>query len=157
MQIQIDSREKSRAIKKILECFDNHSVSYYVSKLYVGDYMSLDNPRLIIDRKQNLGELCQNVCQGHERFVKELKKAKEAGIQLVILCEHGGRIKSMEDVEKWVNPRLKTSPMAVSGERLHRILRKLNLKYDVRYEFCKKSDTGKRIIELLGGDVSASS
>ena len=56
MQIQIDTREKARAITKILAEFERQGVRHYSSKLYVGDYMSLDNPRLIIDRKQNLQE-----------------------------------------------------------------------------------------------------
>lgn len=67
MDIQIDSREKVRAIRKIVKTFDESGVKYFSSKLLVGDYMSLDNPRLIIDRKQNLQELCGNVCQQHEK------------------------------------------------------------------------------------------
>ena len=59
--IQIDSREKARAIKKIVEAFDQCGINHPVSKLMVGDYMNYDNPRLIIDRKQNLSELCNNV------------------------------------------------------------------------------------------------
>ena len=74
MDIQIDSREKARAIKKIIKIFDENGIKHFSSKLLVGDYMSLDNPRLIIDRKQNLQELCGNVCQQHERFKKELMK-----------------------------------------------------------------------------------
>ena len=68
MVIQIDSREKAKAIKKILAEFEKQEVNYYTSKLWAGDYMSLDNPRVIVDRKQNLSELCQNVCQDHDRF-----------------------------------------------------------------------------------------
>ena len=75
MDIQIDSREKARAIKKIVQTFDKEGINYFSSKLLVGDYMSLDNPRLIIDRKQNLQELCGNVCQQHERFRNELIRA----------------------------------------------------------------------------------
>lgn len=71
MDIQIDTREKQRAIRKILKTFDDNGVKHFSSKLLVGDYMSLDNPRLIIDRKQNLQELCGNVCQQHERFKRE--------------------------------------------------------------------------------------
>lgn len=82
MDIQIDTREKQRAIRKIIKTFDENGVKHFSSKLLVGEYMSLDNPRLIIDRKQNLQELCGNVCQQHERFKKELLKAIDAGIQL---------------------------------------------------------------------------
>lgn len=105
MDIQIDTREKQRAIRKIIKTFDDNGVKHFSSKLLVGDYMSLDNPRLIIDRKQNLQELCGNVCQQHERFKRELLKAIDAGIQLVILVEHGSDIQSLEDVWFWENPR----------------------------------------------------
>lgn len=150
LTIQIDSREKARAITKIISEFETQSVKHYTSKLFVGDYMNLDNPRLIIDRKQNLAEIVQNVCQQHKRFTDELKRAQENGIGLIILCEHGGAIKSLDDVSKWVNPRLKISPLAVSGERLYKILQTLEKTYNVDFLFCKKADTGRRIVELLG-------
>ena len=101
MQIQIDSREKARAIQKIVKQFDDAEIKHYTSKLYVGDYVSLNNSRLCIDRKQNLSELYGNLCQGHERFRAELIRAKEAGIKLIILIEHGGKIKTLDDVKNW--------------------------------------------------------
>lgn len=149
MVIQVDSREKAHAIEKILTEFDRKNVKWFVSKLPVGDYMSLDNPRLVIDRKQNLQEICGNVVQQKTRFLAELDRAKEYGIQLIILCEHGGQIKSLQDVMRWVNPRLKESPLAVSGERLFKILSAISKKYDVPILFCDKRNTGNRIIEIL--------
>lgn len=116
--------------------------------------MSLDNPRLVIDRKQNLSELCVNVCQQHKRFVAELSRANQYGIKLVIMCEHGGAIKSMKDVAGWKNPRLKVSPMAVSGERLYKILTTIGKRYGVDFVFCDKRSTGKEIIRILSGDAN---
>ena len=152
--IQIDSREKQKAIQKILHEFDSQGTMYVTSKLYVGDYMNFDNPRLVIDRKQNLQELCRNVCQDHKRFIGEIKRAKEAGIKLVFLCEHGNKIQTLSDVEEWVNPRLKISKMAVSGERLYKILSTIQCKYGVKFLFCSKDQTGKKILELLGGETN---
>lgn len=164
MDIQIDSREKARAIRKIVKTFDDNGVKHFSSKLLVGDYMSLDNPRLIIDRKQNLQELCGNVCQQHERFKRELLKAMDAGIQLIILIEHGKDIKSIEDVYFWKNPRKHevrwrtvngkkeryvASSKAVDGNQLYKSLCIIRDRYNVRFEFCEKNDTGKKIIELL--------
>lgn len=149
MTIQIDTREKARAIKKILVEFEKQNIQFYNSKLFVGDYMNLDNPRLIIDRKQNLQELVGNVCQQHKRFTDELKRAQENGIKIIILCEHGRNIKQLSDVNKWYNPRLKVSPLAMSGQRLFKVLFTLNKKYDVDFVFCEKKDTGKEIIRLL--------
>lgn len=99
MVIQIDSREKARAITKIVETFNQNNIKHPVSKLMVGDYMNYDNPRLIIDRKQNLSELCSNVCQDHERFRKELIRANENGIQMIFLIEHGKGVERLEDVK----------------------------------------------------------
>lgn len=168
MDIQIDSREKARAIRKIIKTFDDAGVKHFSSKLLVGDYMSLDNPRLIIDRKQNLQELCGNVCQQHERFKKELLKAMDAGIQLVILVEHGSEIKSIEDVFFWKNPRKHAvrwrikdgkrekyvvSAKAVDGQQLYKSLCTIRDRYNVRFEFCEKKDTGKEIIRILEESV----
>ncbi len=151
MVIQVDSREKARAIQKIIAEFDNRGIKWFVSKLPIGDYQSLDNPRLVIDRKQNLLELCGNVCQQHKRFKAELERANEYGIKLIVLCEHGRGIKSLQDVMAWENPRLKESPLAVSGERLFRILTAMSNKYGVEFLFCTKQETGKRIVEILSG------
>ncbi len=163
MRIQIDSREKARAIKQIIETFDKNKVDYFISKLFVGDYQSFDNPYLIVDRKQNLTELCSNVTQGHERFRRELLRAQEHGIQLVILCEHGNGIKDLEDIIFWDNPRGKkrkkisgkwqtVETKATTGEILYKILLTLTRKYGVRFEFCGKKETGERIMEILNDD-----
>lgn len=182
MDIQIDSREKARAIKKIVAEFDKQGVNYFTSKLLVGDYMSLDNPRLVIDRKQNLSEVCSNVCQQHKRFKDELLRANQAGIRLILLIEHGGQIKSLEDVFFWKNPRqwkfekdtkerygfhwstpfsdvekrLKEKQIRIfpptTGEALYKSLCTIRDRYNVGIEFCEKKNTGKRIIEILGGN-----
>lgn len=149
MTIFIDSREKARAIKKIVEYFDKSEIKHFSTKLFVGDYQNPENPLLVIDRKQNLLEVSNNVCQDHDRFIRELKRANEAGIRIIFLVEHGCGIKSLNDVQKWVNPRLKHSPLAMSGERLHKILSTISARYGCDFLFCNKSETGKCIIELL--------
>jgi hypothetical protein len=149
MVIQIDSREKARAIEKILGEFDKQEIKHFISKLPVGDYQSLDNARLVIDRKQNLSELCNNVGQDCARFKRELTMARDLGIKLIILCEHGGPIKAMADVFDWENPRRKKSPCAMNGERLYRLLRQYQYHYGVEFIFCDRRSTGKKIIEIL--------
>ena len=158
--IVIDSREKERAIKLIKKYFDDNNIKYISSKLFCGDYQFLSNGYRVVDRKQNLSELCQNVCQDHDRFRRELVLAKENGIQLIILCEHGKDIKSLEDVIFWQNPRREkrkkidgkwqtVQTNAMKGDVLYKILTTLQEKYGVRFEFCDKDETGKRIVELL--------
>ena len=149
MTIQVDSREKARAIKKVLADFEKLGVHHFTSKLYVGDYMSLDNPRLIIDRKQNLLEVACNLVQQHDRFISEIKRANSAGIKLIFLVEHGYGIEKLEDVAKWENPRLKESKFAVSGERLYKMISVLCAHHNIEFLFCDKNQTGAKIVELL--------
>lgn len=164
MVIQVDTREHKTEWERIQSQFDNLGVQYFRSKLYCGDYQSLDNAKLCIDRKKDLQELCGNVCQQHERFKAELIRAREAGIQLIILCEHGPDIKSVGDVYFWENPRkhkviwktvngkrVKTviSDKAVDGCQLYKSLCTIRDRYGVRFEFCTKEETGRQIVELL--------
>lgn len=163
MTIQVDSREKAHAITRILEHFHASGVKYYISKLYIGDYMNLDNPRVIVDRKQNLDELCGNVCRQHERFRAELIRAQENGIRLIILCEHGHGIKSLDDVLFWRNPRARTKKLingrwvwteqkVMHGDTLYKILCTMQRKYGVSFLFCDKTETGRRIVEILNDE-----
>ena len=168
MQIQVDTREHNKEWERIKGQFDALGVQYFRSKMYVGDYQSLDNPRLVIDRKKDLQEICGNVCQQHERFKAELLRAKEQGIKLVILCEHGADIKSLEDVYFWQNPRKyqirwKTvngkrvkdviSAKAVDGNQLYKSLCTIRDRYNVDFVFCQKEETGRKIIEILENGV----
>ena len=165
MLIFIDSREKQRAIRNIVNEFQKQGVKFVTNKLYVGDYQSAENPRIVVDRKQNLNEICQNVCQDHDRFRRELTRAQDAGIKIIILIEHGKDITCLEDIIFWENPRgtvrkkvngkwqtLKTK--ATTGETLYKILTTLQEKYGCEFQFCTKEETGKRIIELLGGCIN---
>lgn len=169
MQIQVDTREHNKEWERIKGQFDALGVQYFRSKMYVGDYQSLDNPRLVIDRKKDLQEICGNVCQQHERFKAELLRAKEQGIKLVILCEHGADIKNLEDVYFWQNPRKyqirwKTingkrvkdiiSAKAVDGNQLYKSLCTIRDRYGVDFVFCQKEETGQKIIDILGGRIN---
>lgn len=149
MTIQVDTREKARAIKKVLAEFEKQGVVHISSKLYVGDYMSLDNPRLVIDRKQNLLEVATNLVQQHDRFIAEIKRANAAGIKIIFLVEHGYGIKNIEDVASWDNPRCKESKFAISGARLYKMIKMLCAHHGVEFLFCDKNQTGAKIIELL--------
>lgn len=168
MQVQVDTREHAKEWERIKGQFDALGVQYFRSKMYVGDYQSLDNPRLVIDRKKDLQEIVGNVCQQHERFKAELLRAKEQGIKLVILCEHGADIKSLEDVFFWQNPRKyqirwKTvngkrvkdviSAKAVDGNQLYKSLCTIRDRYNVDFVFCRKEETGQKIIDILGGQI----
>lgn len=160
MIVQIDSREKKKELERITKQFDELNIKHFVSKLYCGDYQSLDNARLCVDRKKDLSELLCNVCQQHERFRAEIIRANEAGIKLVFLCEHGKGIEKLDDVLWWENPRAKKrvkkngiwveqEQKVMHGDVLYKILCTMQRKYGVEFLFCDKKDTGKRILEIL--------
>lgn len=165
MTIQIDTREHKAERDRIESQFDSIGIEHFRSKLYVGDYMSLDNARFCIDRKKDLLELCGNVTQQHERFKDELIRAKKANIKLVILVEEPN-IKSLEDVYFWHNPRLDETewqiveghprlvhkyPKATEGTSLYKSLCAIRDKYGVEFRFCAPTETGYQIYKLLGG------
>lgn len=159
MHIYIDSREKPKAITEILKTFDEKGIKYMTNKLYVGDYQRLDNPMVIVDRKQNLNELYSNFTSQHDRFRNELIRAKEAGIRLVILIEDK-KVSSIDEVVIWENPRRKKrvnvdgkwktiTTKARNGDWMYKVMNTMMKKYGVEFEFCNKKETGNRIIEIL--------
>jgi hypothetical protein len=166
LTIQCDTREHKKEWERIKSQFDSIGVDYFRSKLWVGDYMNIDNPRVIIDRKKDLLELCGNVTQQHKRFAAELIRAQEKNIKLIILCEHGEGIETLTDVYFWHNPRLDLSewviqnghpakipkyPKATEGTALYRSLITMRDKYNIEFRVCEKSETGCVITQLLGG------
>lgn len=149
----VDTREKPRAIVKILAEFDRQGVEYVRRALNFADYADPDRlPGPVIDRKQNLNEVASNVTIDRKRFVREIERCNRSGCRLIVLVEHSNRIRKLEDVISWKNPRLKESPYAVSGERLYKIMKAMEGYYGIRWEFCNKQSTGRRIIEILGGE-----
>lgn len=152
MLIQIDSREQK--FQHIIDYFDANNINYIneSAQCFVGDYWNWDNPRVFIDRKQNLSEVYNNICHEHDRFRNELLKAQKNALKLIILVEHGRGIETLEDVMNWKNPQLKKSQFAWNGEALYKRMRTMEFKYGIDWVFCDKSETGKKIVELLGGE-----
>ena len=149
MTVYVDTREKPRAIAKILAQFETAGVEVIHQKLDVGDYMLSPDGAISVDRKQNLNEVAGNLAQQHRRFSAECLRAKEAGVKLVILVEHGGKIRSIEDVYEWKNPRLDVSPYCLSGPRVYAMMNTYEARYGVEWAFCRKQDTGKKILDIL--------
>lgn len=154
----VDSREKPKAIKTILKEFEREGVPYSVTKLFIGDYQDYGNPFLIIDRKQSIQELAANCTRDHDRFKRELERAKAVGAKLVMLVEQNRykdrdkwiHVKGIEDIMLWSSPHT-----TIVGEKVYRVLRAWRSKYDIDIQFCDKRQTGKRILEILYGNEKA--
>ena len=139
-----DTREKKN--DHIKAYFDKHGIQFKVQKLDEGDYQIEGNPNITVDRKQNMQEVYNCVVNDKSRFMKEVRRCYEKRIKLYVLIEHGGQIKSLADVPKWV-PKYGTISSREIAERLYR----LHISYGVEIIFCDKRSTGKRIVELLQG------
>lgn len=142
--IIIDTREKK--CDHIKAWFDKHGVEYVLQKLDVGDYQIEGKAKVSVDRKQNLSELSKNLMnkKDHSRFWKEVRRAKEQGTRLFVLIEHGGKIKSIEDVSQWSD-----KYSGVSGRSLMNEIYRVHIAYGVEFLFCDKRSTAWRILEIL--------
>lgn len=58
--------------------------------------------------------------------------------------EHGGLIKSLQDVSSWQSKYTK-----LSGARLQAEMYRVGIAYNIEWVFCDKRSTGRRIVELL--------
>lgn len=149
MIIQVDSREQK--YDHVTRYFDSQNIKWVRSKCVVGDYINLENPMVVVDRKKDLQEVAGNVCQQHARFVRELELAKELGYKLIVLVEEPN-IDRLVDVCSWYNWRRKKNPKAVTGKTLYKIMSTLSDKYGVKWQFTTKEKCGQRIVELLKGE-----
>ena len=152
--ILIDTREKPQAIANIKKYFDAHGIKYESKKLDFGDYMTDEHGGISIDRKQNIDELAKNCTVEHERFRRELERARNAGAKLVILVTQNRytfrteRITVREPIDliRW-----QSRYSVVNGDRVYRILCKWMNEFDLDVVFCAKNSTGHIITKILFG------
>ena len=142
--IIIDSREKK--FNHIEEYFKAHDVPYEVRKLNTGDYYNTDNPSVVVDRKQNLQEICTNLSKGKEnvsRFTRECKRAFEDHVRFVVLIE-GTNCRELNQIKDWKSKYSKHTGRWLLGEMF-----RLTMSYKVEWKLCRKNETAKKILEIL--------
>ena len=143
--IIVDSREKKW--DHIRRYFELNGIEYVVQKLDVGDYSNTEKNGIVIDRKQNLQEIASNLSKGDGnimRFTREAARAKEQNCKLIVLVE-GTSCKNVKDVRQW-----KSKYTKMSGQWLNDKMFNLTLSYGVEWMFCRKDETPKKILELIG-------
>lgn len=145
MNLIVDTREQKWG--HVRAYFEEHGLQFENRKLDFGDYM-VPGGTVSVDRKQNLDELAQNLCTADSRrFWNEIRGASKAGIHLVVLCEHGGKVRTIRDVKTW-----KSCYTKITGEMIFRKMFMASAAYGVEFRFCNKGETGARIAEILGGE-----
>ena len=168
MTVYCDTRQQKGKHTNIDGWFDRNEVEYEYKKLDFGDYMT-DGSNISVDTKRNMQEVACNCGRDHARFVREIKRANEAGYQLVVLVEAMG-YRDVHDVARWINrvcarcdrrrlgycnPNFGGGCSAghrkpITGPTLARIMESLEQRHNVRFEFCHPAHTARRICEILG-------
>lgn len=147
----IDSRERwtheGSTDTHISAYLDRNKIDYEIRALDVADY-TYPGGKIAVDRKHNLDEVARNLTNRSDssRFWREVRRAYQQGIQLVVLVESGPQVLSINDVPKW-----KSKYSQVTGRSIQTEMIRLEMAYNVRWCFCSRRSTAKRIIEILDG------
>ncbi len=161
-----DTRQQAGKHDHIERWMEAHGVEFAprASALSFGDYVR-EGSNVSIDTKKDVQELAMDVGRDHARFVRECERAREAGYRLVVLIEEHGEYNDRSKLYTWkcyvcrrcrkCNPfkqgrciRYRSKPM--NGPTVAKIITKLEADHGVRFEFCAKRDTARRICEILG-------
>ena len=137
-------------------------IGYYIQEkgLKTGDYtiaVQLPNgevvnfqDKIVVERKADLNELCCNFFsekdeEGKTRLERELKRAKEQGIKVILLVEVDNmHSKILSSKYFRFDEASKVSPASFNA-----ILRSLQAKYDISIEYCNKNDSARLIHDIL--------
>ena len=137
-------------------------VQYYIKDkgLKVGDYtiaVQLKNgevvnfqDKIVIERKADLNELCCNFfdkkdTEGKTRLERELARAKEQGIKVILLVEVDNMHSKILSSKCFrYDKASKVSPASFNA-----ILRSLQAKYNISIEYCRKEDSARLIHDIL--------
>jgi len=164
-----DTRQQKGKHESKRAWFEAHGIEVVRKKLDAGDYAT-DQSNILIDTKRNLAEVAMDVGRDHDRFAREMERARDAGCRLVVLVEVGFPYRSTEDVTKWVNDtckrcdyyrrvlcepsasgrcrRYRSKPMR--GSTMAKIIQSMERDYGCRFEYVNPRYAARRICELLG-------
>lgn len=125
------------------------------SKLPAGDYAFA--PRAAVDTKRDIYELAACLTTGHARFARECDAVP--GSILVILTENDQGIRSLADLEAWVESdadleeRMRASGGAVKkrlvGATLAKACRTMHEHHGTYFGFCRPDESAEMIVKLL--------
>ena len=152
-----DTRQQAGKHDEKHEGWAAAGVAVIRSKLAHGDYAL--PPVVSVDTKKDIYEVAMDIDQCHERFRAELKGARDAGTQLVVLVENADGVSSLQDLAGWSeserhfrmrksksgNPRARK----IEGERLAKACLTMQRKYGVRFEFCRPEEAAARVVQIL--------
>lgn len=104
--------------------------------LNVGDYTTINLLRSFAIERKSLQDLYGTVVQRHARFRREIIRAEERGVTLVVVVE-GTHNEFINKKFPRGNDR-KTKP-----ETLRKIVQTIKNRYGIEFKFCKNRETAK--------------
>lgn len=169
MIIYEDTRQQEGKHEAKRAWFAAHGVEVVRKKLDAGDYAT-EQSNVLVDTKRGLSEVAMDVGRDHDRFAREMERARDAGYRLVVLVEVGAPYRTTEDVARWTNDvckrcdwykRLLCDPIArgrcrkyrskpMRGSTMAKIIRSMERDYGCRFEYVNPRYSARRICELLG-------
>ena len=150
MHIIEDSRQQAGKHEIKHAYFTTQKIPLCRCKLPVGDYAL--PPAVAVDTKASMQEIAQNIGgsrEEHQRFIAELKLAKELGTELYVLIENEDGIADLSDVPRWRNPRVEFSPDCIQGPRLAKAMNTIQERYGCTFLFCRPEEAAEIIVDLL--------
>lgn len=150
MIIQEDSRQQAEKHETKHASWSAAGDLIVRSKVIVGDYCK--PPAVAVDTKAGMQEIAQNIGgtkEEHERFINELKLARDIGTKLYVLIENEDNINNINDVARWWNPRAEYSPRAIQGNTLAKAMRTIQDRYGCTFMFCRPVEAAEIIKRLL--------
>lgn len=149
--------------------FAAHDVLVVRRKLDFGDYMT-DGSNIAVDTKASIGELAMDVGRDHDRFAREMERARAAGYRLVIMVESGKPYVDLDSLDGWTSSacrmcrhfkELRCAPhetvncmkyrrKPMQGVTVAKICRRMEADYGCRFEFVHPRHAAAAICEELG-------
>ena len=131
--------------------------------------------KIAVDRKNSIDEICGNLCSSeneHRRFREEAITAQKAGAKFYVVIETEEKIRCIDDIRKWSNPRLhrynkinymhrigkwqsvknKGSRPPCDNIRLMKTMYTMSKKYGIRFVFCSPYESADMIVKILRGE-----
>lgn len=164
-----DTRQQKSKHERKNTWWRNHGIEVVRRKLDFGDY-SIEGSNVVVDTKRNMAEVAMDCGRDHDRFVREMERARDAGYRLVILVETGGNYHCVSDVARWVSDSCtrrcdryryrfcepfedkcaKWRHKPLQGPTLAKMMGTLEERHGCRFEFAHPLVAAKRICDLLG-------
>lgn len=162
------------------EWWSAHGVEVVRTALETGDYMlpEVHGPQATVDTKRDVMEAAACVSgKGCRRFHEECARACRDHLKLYVVVENAEGVRDLDSMAKWVNsvhcracshrwhrrcnPHRAAGGCArrggkrkpVQGPQVAKAMATLHEKYGTEFVFCKPSDAGRVVCELLGMEV----